>query len=95
MVARVPNVAQAFEAVRQVVVDAMTAAESSAEADGFAEALGDLDVEGPHAYGWWSLIGGREIWYSPVTTTVPEGLEVGELALLATVGAPSVVVTPG
>lgn len=85
-----PTVEQAFEVVEMVVRERLGASEDAGAVAALGESLHDLVAEGPQSYGWWSDAAGFEVWYGPVTAAVPEYLERGELALLATVATSAV-----
>ncbi|HEY6531852.1 MAG TPA: hypothetical protein VIY72_06090 [Acidimicrobiales bacterium] len=85
-----PTVEQAFEVVEMVVRERLGVSGDAGAVAALGEALHDLLAEGPQGYGWWNDAAGFEVWYGPVTAAVPEGLERGELALLATVASSTV-----
>lgn len=82
-----PTVEQAFEATEEVLREQVVAADRPGLASAFYDALDDLLDQGPQAYGWWDDVDGYEVWYGPVTADAAPGVEVGELALLASVTA--------
>ena len=82
-----PTLEQAFEATEEVLREQVVAAGDPALASAFGEALVDLRHEGPQDYGWWDDVDGYEVWYGPVTAAAADGVEAGELALLASVTA--------
>jgi hypothetical protein len=88
VVGHTPTAAQAFELTLMLVCEQLGAAVVAAGGEAIGEAIGeatqDLVAEGPQAYGWWTEVAGYEIWYGPVTAALPEGMAVGEMALLAT-----------
>jgi hypothetical protein len=82
-----PTLEQAFEATEEVLREQVVDADDPALASAFGEALVDLRHEGPQGYGWWEDVDGYEVWYGPVTAAAADGVEAGELALLASVTA--------
>ena len=84
VLAHVTTSAQAFEAADLLLREHLTLSAGSPDASAFGAALHDLHCEGPQGYGWWADAAGYEIWYGPVTAAMPERLDVGDLALLAT-----------
>jgi hypothetical protein len=89
VLAHVTTPAQAFEAAELLVREQLAASTGCGDAEAFGDALHDLRREGPQGYGWWTEIAGWEIWYGPVTAAMPETLNLGDMALLATLaGSP-------
>jgi hypothetical protein len=90
-----PTLEQAFEATEEVLREQVVAAGDPGLASAFGEALVDLRGEGPQDYGWWDDVDGYEVWYGPVTAAAADGVEAGELALLASVTARVPALVPG